>query len=221
LVSSTNKILSGLASADSRLLEPHLASIKLRVPKQLEARNKAIEQIYFIESGFASVVASGSGRAMEVGIIGREGMTGLAFVLGKDRSPHETFIQLAGVGQRIAAPLLRRAIGQSASLQLSFLRYAHDFYLQIAQTAVTNGRSTVEERLARWLLMAHDRVDGDELLLTHEFMAMMIAVRRASVTDTLHLMEEAGLIATRRNAITILNRVGLEKSSNGFYVAGD
>jgi CRP-like cAMP-binding protein len=187
----------------------------------LEARNKPIDQIFFIESGFASVVAHGSGRAMEVGIIGREGMTGLAIVLGKDRSPHETFVQLSGAGLRIAASHLRRAVGQSASLQITFLRYAHDFYLQIAQTAVTNGRSTVEERLARWLLMAHDRVDGDELLLTHEFIAMMIAVRRASVTDTLHLLEKAGLIATRRNAITILNRKGLEKSSNGFYVSGN
>jgi CRP-like cAMP-binding protein len=213
---SSNHILSRLSRADYRLLEPHLEAIDLPVRWQLEERNKRVEHVYFPESGFASVVANGE-RNIEVGIIGREGMSGLSVVLGSDDRPaNETFIQSAGNGQRIAAGELRKAIGASVSLHQVMLRYAHTFLVQTSQTALANGRSKIEERLARWLLMAADRVEG-ELALTHEFLAIMLGVRRSGVTTALQELERTALIAHRRGFVTILDRKGLEEQSNGTY----
>jgi CRP-like cAMP-binding protein len=217
---STNRILSSLSRRDFSLLEPHLESIDLPLRRPLEKPNKRIEHIYFLESGFASVVANGSGnRIIEVGIVGREGMTGLAVVMGTDRTPQETFIQHQGAGQRITAAKLRQGIAQSATLHRSFLLYAHAFGVQTAHTAMANGRSKIEARLARWLLMAHDRVDGHELVLTHEFLAMMLGVRRPGVTAALSVLEKDGLISAHRRVISIIDRKRLEKRSNGAYGA--
>jgi CRP-like cAMP-binding protein len=216
---SSNRILSRLSRKDFALLEPHLEAVDLPARKPLEKRKKRIEQVYFIESGFASVVANGTSKpSIEVGIIGREGMTGLAVVLGHDRAQHETFIQLPGKGLRMSADSLREANDRSVSLHRAMLRYANAFLMQTTTTALANGRSKVEERLARWLLMAHDRVDGDELPLTHEFLGMMLGSPRPGVTIALQALEKAGLITTRRSHITIVNRKRLEKSANGAYV---
>ena len=129
---------------------------------QLETGNSRIDTVYFIDRGFASVVADGPGkRDIEVGLIGREGMTGLAVVLGqRSRAAITTYMQAAGAGQRISAAKLRSAIDQSVRLHRSLLRCVHAFLIQTTQTALANGRSKNEERLARWLLMADDRLDG-------------------------------------------------------------
>ena len=173
---SPNRILSRLSPADFGLLEPRLEAVDLPVRKQLEVRNRRVQNIYFMESGFASVVANGSSKpSIEVGIIGREGMSGISVVLGSnDRAAHETYIQVAGNGQRMSATDLRGAIAQSARLHHVLLRYAHAFLLQTTSTALANGRSKIEERLARWLLMADDRLDGDSIPLTHEFLSLML-----------------------------------------------
>lgn len=122
--------------------------------------------VYFPESGIASVVANGD-TAIEVGLIGRDGMTGVSVVLGNgDRIPHETYMQIAGSGTRLSADKLRDALRKSPALQQVLLKYVHAFMAQTVQTALANGRSKLEEWLARWLLMAHDRVDGNELPLT-------------------------------------------------------
>jgi CRP-like cAMP-binding protein len=175
---SSNRILSRLSREDFALLEPHLEAVDLPVRKQLEACRRRIGQVYFMESGFASVVANGRGTSIEIGIIGREGMTGLPLILGHDRAQHETFMQLGGTGLRISAANLRRADETSITLHRAMLRYVHAFLQQTTTTALANGRSKTEERLARWLLMAHDRVDGDDLQLTHEFLGMMLATHR-------------------------------------------
>lgn len=215
---SPNRILSRLSKADFRLLEPHLETVDLPLRKMLAARNRRVEHVYFPESGFASVVANGGDIAIEVGIIGREGMTGMSVALGNgDRVPHETYMQLAGHGQRISAEQLRKAIAASVPLHHVLLAFVHCFMTQTAQTALANGRSKIEERLARWLLLAHDRVDGDELPLTHEFLAIMLGVRRSGVTVALQELERKGLVAYRRSVITIVDRDGLEHSSNGTY----
>ena len=219
---TSNRILSRLPRQDFALLEPHLQAVDLPVRKPLEARKKRIDQVYFIETGFASVVANGSSKpSIEVGIIGREGMTGLAVVLGNDRAQHETYIQVAGNGLRISAANLRRADEQSSNLHRAMLRYAHAFLLQTTTTALANGRSKIEERLARWLLMADDRIDGDELPLTHEFLGLMLGTHRPGVTIALQALQKAGLITTRRRNIIILDRKALERNSNGTYVPPD
>jgi CRP-like cAMP-binding protein len=213
----SNRILSRLSRDDLALLEPHLEAVDLPVRKMLEARNRRIDNAYFIESGFASVVAGSGDRSIEVGIIGREGMTCLAVVMGHDRTPNQTYIQVAGKGQRISVTNFRKANEQSPTLHRAMLRYAHSFLFQTTTTALANGRSKIEERLARWLLMADDRIDSEELPLTHEFLGMMLGTHRPGVTKALNALVAEGNIATRRRGITILNRKALEKRSNGSY----
>jgi CRP-like cAMP-binding protein len=214
----TNLVLSSLSDADLNLLTPALAPVDLPLRRQLESSNKRIQHVYFIDRGFASVVANGDARGgIEIGIIGREGVTGLAVIMGTDRSPHETYMQLGGAGHRIGVAALREAMAASPSLQQTLLRYAYAFTIQTAQTALANGRSKIEERLARWLLMAQDRIDGDELHLTHEFLALMLGVRRAGVSVALSALERQGLIRARRRGIRILHRLALEECANGAY----
>jgi CRP-like cAMP-binding protein len=216
---SPNRILSRLSRQDLALLEPHLEAVDLPVRKPLEARRKRIDQVYFIESGFASVVANGTSKpSIEVGIIGREGMTGLAIILGSNRAQHATYIQVAGKGLRISAARLREADGRSNTLHRAMLRFVHAFLAQTTTTALANGRSKIEERLARWLLMANDRINGDDVPLTHEFLSLMLGTHRPGVTIAVQALEKAGLITTRRSHITIVDRKALEKSSNGTYV---
>jgi CRP-like cAMP-binding protein len=196
------------------LIAPHLEPVDLPIRKTLETRRKRIEHVYFPESGFASVVANGSDKpSIEVGIIGREGMTGLAVVLGADRAQHSTYIQVAGNGHRVSAARLREVDAQSPALHRAMLRYAYAFLAQTTTTALANGRSKIEERLARWLLMAQDRLGGETLTLTHEFLGLMLGTHRPGVTLALQGLERAGFITTRRGKITIIDRKALEKSS--------
>ena len=139
-------------------------------------------------------------------------MTGLAVVLGGDRDDNETYMQSAGQGQFMRANVLRKAIEKSRTLHNSLLRYAHAFLNQTTKTAVANGRSKIEERLA-------DRVGSPELPLTHEFLAIMLGVRRPGVTVAVQHLEREGVIARRRGRIVICNREKLEKLSNGTYSA--
>ena len=212
-----NRILATLSNADLALLQPHLEPVELEVRKVLELPNKPIKHSYFIERGLASIVAGNSHKRLEVGLIGPEGMTGLPIVLGNDRSPHENFIQVAGEGSRIPADKLREAIAKSRSLEKAFLKFVHSFMNQTANTAFSNGTATLEERLARWLLMAHDRLDGDEIPLTHEFLSLMLGVRRAGVTVALNYLESRGVIRMSRGQIVITDRDGLKASANGTY----
>jgi CRP-like cAMP-binding protein len=213
-----NLILSRLNPADLDLLIPHLEPVELPVRKVLASAGKRFNTIYFPESGFASVVANGpSEHPIEVGIIGREGMTGIAVLLGGDRNSYDTFIQVAGEGKCMSAGALREAIESSPRLHQAMLRYVHYFLDQLAQTALANGRSRIEERLARWLLMAADRVEGEELPLTHEFLSMMLGVRRPGVTIAIRELEREGTVERRRGRIFITDRKALEKKSNGTY----
>jgi CRP-like cAMP-binding protein len=216
---SANRVLARLSRADFALLKPHLEPVDLPVLTPLEAGNSRIDAVYFIEQGFASVVANGPGkRDIEVGLIGREGMTGLAIVLGHDRCRNDTYIQVAGAGQCISADILRQAIVQSVSLHHSLLRCAHVFLVQTTETAVANGRSKNEERLARWLLMADDRIDGGEVPLTHKLLGIMLGVQRPAVTVALKVLEREGLVKAGQRVITIRNRKGLIKFAKGAYV---
>ncbi len=219
--SQRNLILSRLSKDDLDLLLPFMKDADLPLRKVLERPGRKVTVIYFPENGFASVVADGGNAPIEVGLIGREGVTGLSVVLGDSRNAHQTFMQAAGKGRSIRAQHLREALGQSATLQRALLRYAHAFLYQVTQTAVANGRSKIEERLARWILMADDRLDEDELPLTHEFLAIMLGVRRPGVTVAVQELERQGVIARKRGRIIIADRKKLEKLSNGTYVAAD
>jgi CRP-like cAMP-binding protein len=214
-----NRILAALSNADLALLQPHLERVPLKMRQRLHWPNRQIRNVYFPESGIASVVAVSASeqRQAEIGIVGREGMTGLPIVLSADRSPCDTFIEVEGEGQCISTPKLRQAMDESATILKCFLRYAHVFAVQTAYTALANARGNIEERLARWLLMTHDRMDGDKLGLTHEFISLMLGVRRAGVTSALQGFEAKGLIERARSTVVIKDRAGLEEAANGLY----
>lgn len=214
---NSNTLLGTLLSSDSDLMRPLLSAVPLPLRYELEQPGRPIRYAYFVDEGIASVVAVANSKRIEVGLIGREGMSGLAVLLGASRSPHSTYMQVGGRGRRIAVSDLRRAIDRSKTLQSSLLRFAHSFLVQTTHTVVANGCARLEERLARWLLMAHDRHDDDRLPLTHEFLSLMLGVRRAGVTIALNELASRRLIAARRGQITVIDRKGLEAVANSFY----
>jgi CRP-like cAMP-binding protein len=213
-----NRLLAAISPGDLALLTPKLEPLTLETRLVLESANKPIKYNYFIDSGLASVIAIGkNGHRLEVGIIGREGITGLPVVLGNDRSPNETFIQVPGSGSRIAADDLRRAMQKSVSLTRVLLNFVNAFLIQTSYTALSNGTASIEERLARWLLLAQDRLGGNVIPLTHEFLSLMLGVRRAGVTGALNQLDRKGLIRLSRGRIEIIDRDGLINSANGTY----
>jgi CRP-like cAMP-binding protein len=203
------------------LLKPLLRPVSLKSRQRLEGAKRKICDVYFLERGLASVIVASSvrGEQAEAAIIGREGMTGIAIVLGVERSPHETLMQVEGAGQCISSEDLRAAMARSSSLTSVLLRCAYVHSVQVAHSLLATARGRIEERLARWLLMAHDRISSDDLCLTHEFLSVLLGVRRAGVTNALHELETRGLILTARGSITVVDRDGLEESANGLYGA--
>jgi CRP-like cAMP-binding protein len=213
-----NRLLLTLATSDLSLLYPRLERVSLPVGTRLVEPNTSIEHIYFLDEGIASIVATTPpGRRIEVGMIGREGAAGIPILLGTDCTPHECFIQTSGEGLRIRTDDLREAVAASPSLQRHLLRFAQVLMIQLGQTALANGCYVIEQRLARWLLMCHDRVDGDDLSTTHEFLSLMLGVRRAGVTVTLQGLEDRGLIATARGQVTVVDRAKLEGVAGDSY----
>jgi CRP-like cAMP-binding protein len=215
---TSNHILSTLSPQDRALLEPHYEAVDLPFRYTIEAAHRPVSHLYFLNEGLASVVASGTrDQIIEVGVIGREGLTGCAVLLESDRSPNTIHMQIGGNGVRIEADRMRAALRTSETLRGTMLRFVQSFLQQATQTALANGRATLEVRLARWLIMAHDRVDTSCLPLTHEFLAVMLGVRRPGVTVALQKIQANGLVTTHRNAIEIQDRAGLEALAGGFY----
>jgi CRP-like cAMP-binding protein len=209
-----------MSADDSALFTPMLETVELPLRKQIEAANQPIRHVYFPQSGIVSVVAkNGAGREIEAGMIGREGMTGMAVLLGNHQFPNESYAQGAGSGFRIGVEDLHSAMIASETLRNLFFRFTQIFMIQVAQTAIANGRGKLEERLARWLLMADDRLGPEDLSLTHEFLALMLGVRRPGVTDALHELEGKGLVRSVRMNIRIIDRAGLEELAAGNYGA--
>jgi CRP-like cAMP-binding protein len=214
-----NLLLSSMGPADFSLLQPHLERVELQRNDFLFQADKPIENLYFLESGVASIVSSeANGDQVEVGIAGREGFVGTAVLLGSDQCPHQGFMQVGpATALRVASAEVTSAASRCESLRLLLLRYVQTFIIQTAQTATANANYSVPIRLARWLLMCHDRTDGDELELTHEFMAMMLAVRRSGVTVTLHTLEAAGAIRATRGRVSIVDRARLSEVAGDAY----
>jgi CRP-like cAMP-binding protein len=214
-----NRVLASLECADFALIEGQLEPVELKLRQRLEAANRPIKYVYFVEAGIASVVAVGPGgsRPAEVGLMGPEGMTGTAIILGGSRSPNETFVQAEGSGTRIAVDALRSAMARSAKLTGRLLCYVHCFLVQAAHTARASAEGTIESRLARWLLMARDRLDRDDLHITHEFLALMLGVRRAGVTGALDKFAADGLLQCERRHITIVDVAELRSRAGDLY----
>ena len=213
-----NQILAGLPQTALERLRPHLEAVSLHVREVLETPEEPISHVIFPLSCVGSVIAGSGERRIEVGLFGRDGMSGVCILFGAHTSPHECFIQIAGDGLRIAVPELIMAIESEPGARKQFLLYARSFMLQTAQTALANGRCTIPERLARWLLMSHDRLDENVIPLTHEFLSLMLGVRRPGVTIALQTLEAAGLIRNTRGHVAILDRPKLEEAAGEVYI---
>ncbi|MEI4234623.1 Crp/Fnr family transcriptional regulator [Roseovarius sp. D22-M7] len=219
---SENNLIHTMARADRNLIEPHLTPVKMDKGMVVEERLEPIRHVYFPRSGVGSTVAMvQNGRPIEVGLFGNEGMSGTAIVMQSEYSSQKTFMQIPGDGWSIDAERLRDLLGQSTSLQRHFLRYVQSLMTQVSHTALSNGHAKLEERLARWLLMCHDRIKSDKMSLTHEFMSIMLGVRRAGVTVGIHILEGKGMIRAYRGQIIILDRKGLESEAHGSYGAAE
>ncbi len=213
-----NRLLAYISPADFELLRPHLEPVTLDRDYVLVKPNTPIEYVYFVEYGMVSVVAEkADGRSIEVGVYGRDGMGATTVLLGSDRSPHHQYMQIGGSGFQIPTALFLELVEQSPTLRNMMLRYVHVFMTQTAQSALVNGSSIIEERLARWVLMCQDRLDTMEFPITHDFLSMMLGVRRSSVTDAIHILEGDLLIRARRGNIEILDRDRLVRAAGASY----
>jgi CheY-like chemotaxis protein/CRP-like cAMP-binding protein len=213
-----NHLLRSLSAEDLAALTPDLIPVVLTHGDVLEMPDRPVARVYFPDSGMISIVAQAPlEQRIEIGLVGYEGMTGLSLVLEAESSPHEGRVQIPGHGHWIAAEPLAAAMQARRSIRRLFLQYAHAFAIQAAQTALANGVGNIEQRLARWIIMADDRAGLDTLPLTHEFLAAMLSVRRAGVTDAMHKLEGARLIKATRGTVTIRDRSGLEEAARGLY----
>lgn len=212
-----NRLLAHLHDSGSATLAG-LERVSLETRQVLEAPGVPITAVYFVESGLVSTVSTTKrNHRIEVGMIGCEGMTGTAILLGDDRSANESIVQSPGEALRISTSDLRAAMARRPEMRALFLRYVHVFMSQGSQTALANGRGLIGERLARWILMWQDRIRGDGLVVTHESLALLLGVRRSGVTVALHVLEGQSLIKASRTLIRVMDRKGLHAAANGFY----
>jgi len=216
-VAGENRLLAGLRREDYDRLLPHLEKVSLPLREILYEANGPITHVFFPLSGVVSLVIMDSDFTLEVGVIGNEGMVGTPVFLGADRSPTKTIVQIPGEAQRMEAKLFQKEMGRGGPLYGLVQRYTQAMINQISQSIVCNHRHSVEKRMCRWLLMSHNRVAADEFLLTHEFLAQMLGVRRPTVTAVAGTLQKAGLINYHRGRITIIDRKGLEATSCECY----
>jgi CRP-like cAMP-binding protein len=206
-----NRLLAALPPADFQRLSASLTLVSLSLKQTLFEADEPIGAAYFVETGMVSYLAYlENGDAIEVGLIGPEGMVGMPLILGVDSASAGAIVQMQGTALRISPAALRQAFNESKVLRTRLLRYMQALYTQVSQTAACNGHHGLEERLARWLLIAHDRAEGDQFPMTHEFMALMLGVRRSGVTVTASTLKQAGLISYANGRMTILDRPALE-----------
>lgn len=213
-----NRLLRALSPENFALLQPHLERVEAPFRRVLITPNEPVGTLFFPETGYGSVVADGSAGRVEVGLIGSEGLIGaIPVLLASDRTPHQSMVQHAGEMLSIPAGALTEAVAQSDGLRTLLLRYVHALSIQTAATAYSNATYTTEIRLARWLLMCHDRLEGDGIAITHEFLSLMLGVQRGGVTLALQTLEGNGLIKAQRGRITIRDRESLIATADGSY----
>jgi CRP-like cAMP-binding protein len=209
-----NRLLAALPLAEYARIARHLEVVRLKIRQVVVFPDEPVQDIYFPRDAVLSMlVPMESGMSLEGAVIGNEGMVGLALFLGDGTSPEEVIVQIPGEAAKLAGPLFQAVLARSPAFQRLLQGYTLALMSQLARTAGCNGVHPVEERLARWLLMSRDRVGRDRFPLTHEFLSVMLGVRRASVSEAAATLQQAGLIQYRHGQIAILDREGLEKSS--------
>jgi CRP-like cAMP-binding protein len=213
-----NKILAALPRADYQRLLPGMESVELTFGQILYEPGETIAHVYFpCDSLVSLLILVDKHLALEVGLVGREGMVGTALALGIGASPVRVLVQGSGTALRMKTATFRKEMRSDTVLQREVRLYAHALMVQVAKTAACNRFHVVEARLARWLLMTRDRMCSDQFRLTHEFLANMLGVRRVGVTTAAHALKARKLIAYRRGNIAILDGIGLEAASCSCY----
>jgi len=213
-----NRLLARLTPPDLAQIKPHLTLVQFAQRTPLVTPGEPIQRCYFFESGVASIISTTpDGKQAEIGIVGREGMVDLAAVLGGRSTPLEVFVQIPGEAYAVATGEVVKMVDECRDFRRLLLGFAHSFLVQVSHTALATASRTVEDRLARWLLMSCDRSESDSFPMTHEFLSLMLGVRRAGVTDSLNSLQAAGFIATSRGQISIKDRKGLEKRAGDSY----
>lgn len=213
-----NKILLGLPKEASSAIFSKLEFISLPAPTILNESGEPIKFVFFLNEGLASVLSiMGDGKTVEVGLCGKEGFVGIPLSAGLSTSPTRVIMQVGGSGFRMAAKDLAVALRKAPALAASLQRFAQEMSLQASQVAACNRVHEIDERLARWLLMSQDRLGGDLVPLTQEFLAHMLGTRRASVTVAAGHLQKEGMITYKRGSVKVENRSQLENASCECY----
>lgn len=213
-----NSLLAALSRNDRGRLIAGLEPVKLKFGEVLYEPGEKIRHVYFPRNSLVSLLVLADGHlALEVGLIGREGMVGVPLVLGAATSSARALVQGAGTALRMATPRFCRELERGGALPRELYRYVHALMAQISQSAACNRFHVVERRLARWLLMTHDRVKSDRFRMTQEFLAHMLGVRRVGVTTAAQTLQKRKLVRYSRGEITVLDRAGLESAACRCY----
>ena len=217
-VPNTNGLLGSLTRKEYQRLLPHFQEIPLILEQTLYQPGDLISDVYFPSSGIVSLLAGDTERAtLEVGLVGREGMVGLPVFMGISTSSNCAVVQGPGFALRMKATTLRKECNNGSALRRLLQRYTHSLLTQVTQSAVCNQFHSMDARLARWLLMTHDRMGEDEFPLTQEFLSHMLGVRREGVSRAASDLQKRSLISYSRGRLKVLDRQGLEALSCRCY----
>lgn len=213
-----NHVLTTIPEAEFSKLQPHLEFVELTYHQNLFAGNGEIEHAYFLNRGMISlVVTTSDGRSVEVGVVGKEGAVGTSLAVDLKSSSYRAVVQIPGDGVRVHSDIIAQLGDALPEFELMLNRYASVQGMQVAQLAACNRLHEIEQRLARWMLMCHDRIESDLLPMTHEFFAQMLGAGRPSVTLAAGSLQKAGIIRYTRGKVTILNRQALEEAACECY----
>lgn len=213
-----NWLLRALARDDYELLRPHLQYRDTPKGMRVIDPDRRPAFGYFFESGLGSVIADvPSGQAVEIGLYGVDGFGGIPLVLESSHSPHRLDMQIGGSAHVVPSDVLEALLRTRPALRALMLRYVQFFLLQSGITCLSNALRPMESRLARWLLMSHDRMPDDDVPLTHEYLSIMLGASRTTVTQILGELADAAMIATSRGSIRILDRPGLRRLAGDSY----
>lgn len=212
-----NRLLAAMSPEALDVMRPHLEPFTLELREIVYEPGQVITHVYFPSEGAISILAvSGPNDAVEVGTVGYEGFAGLALLFGVDNEPFQAITQSPATGLRMSAVDFRAAIEHRGVLEV-LLRYAQAYRVQAGQASACNRSHSLEERCARWLLQMHDRARHKDFILTHDFLAGMLGVRRAGVTVAAGRLQQAGLIRYKRGLVSVLDRAGLEAAACHCY----
>jgi CRP-like cAMP-binding protein len=212
-----NRVLANLAFEDFSVLRPHLHRVEIKARSTLQEENRRVDYVHFIEHGLISRVSAGRGCSMETAMVGRFGYTGIAIVLGSGLSSQRSVVSLPGTALRIRSDELSCIMQSRPQIRTEMLRFVQSLITQNTQSVLCAAKHDVDKRLARWLLLASDRMQSSVLTVTHDLLAGIIGVRRAGITNTLLQFEADGVLKKTRGAVHLTNRPALEQRACDCY----